>query len=158
MTNLKPLSITALVVTVLIAGCSETAMIRSKPSGAQVYINDRPAGTTPFAFAVVRGDLEDSYRLRLEKEGYAPYTGMVRTRIAPGRLTAAVFTFGIVYLFKSPWCLVPPERIVMRLTSEGEWDQRVGKELREIKKLRSEGKISQEEFDRRSKDLLDGQR
>ena len=133
-------------------------MIRSQPAGAQAYVNDRPASTTPCVFAVQKGDLEHSYRLRLEKEGYEPYSEVVGTRIAGGRMTAAFFTLGIVYLFKSPRYLVPPQLIVMQPSLEGERDRRLGKELREIERLRAEGSITQEEFDRRKKELFDGEK
>ncbi len=139
----------------LLAGCSERVLIRSQPTSAQAYIDDRSVGMTPFVFAVQKRALEHSYRLRLEKEGYEPYTGTIGTRIAGGRMTAAFFTLGIVYLFKSPRYLVPPSVMVMQPSAEGERDRRLGKELREIEKLRVEGQINQEEAERRTKELFD---
>lgn len=146
-----------LVCMVLLVGCSESVMIRSSPSGAKVYVNDRPTGMTPVVFSVKKGDLEHTYNLRLEKDGYDPYAGALQTHFAGGRATGAFFTLGLVYLFKSPRTLVPPPLIVLQPSLEAERDRRVGKELREIERLHAEGKITQEEVDRRKKELLDEQ-
>jgi hypothetical protein len=93
-----------------LAGCSENAVIQSVPIGAKVFINDRLVGTTPALFTVERSHFAHAFGLRLEKQGYEPYVGELTTRVCGGRVTAAVFTLGVFYLFKSPWCLVdqPP--------------------------------------------------
>jgi hypothetical protein len=140
----------------LLAGCAETVLIQSQPTSAQAYIDDRSVGMTPFEFGVEKGDLQRSYRLRLEKEGYEPYAATIDTRIAGGRMTAAFFTLGIVYLFKSPRYLVQPTVVLMQPSAEGERDRRLGKELREIEELRVEGKIDQAEAERRKRELFDG--
>jgi len=100
-----------------VAGCSENAVIQSDPIGAKVFINDRLIGTTPTVFTVERRHLADSFPLRLEKEGYEPYIGELTTRVSGGRATAAVFTLGVFYLFKSPRCLVDTRPIPLRPVS-----------------------------------------
>jgi len=146
----------ALLAVVSLVGCAETVLIQSQPTSAQAYIDDRSVGLTPFEFAVEKGDLQHSYRLRLEKEGYEAYAETIDTRIAGGRMTAAFFTLGIVYLFKSPRYLVQPNVILMQPSAEGERDRRLGQELREIEELRVEGKIDQAEAERRRQELFDG--
>src|SRR5215470_3315738 len=52
------------------SGCAESALIRSNPEGANVFVDDQLIGTTPVTFTVPRSELADSYRLRVEKDGY----------------------------------------------------------------------------------------
>ena len=139
----------------VLASCSESVMIRSEPPGAKAYVDNAPVGTTPFVFSVKRGDLQHSYSLRLEKDGYEPYADTLRTRIAGGRATGAFFTLGIVYIFKSPWYLVPPPIVTMQPSREAERDRRLGQDLRELQQLRGEGKITQEQFEERKRYLLE---
>jgi len=139
----------------MLASCSESVMIRSEPPGAKAYVNDGLVGTTPFVFSVQRGDLQHSYSLRLEKDGYEPYTDTLRTRIAGGRATGAFFTLGIVYIFRSPWYLVPPRLITLEPSRQNERDRRLGQDLRELQQLRGEGKITQEQFEERKRFLLE---
>jgi hypothetical protein len=101
----------------VLAGCSENAVIQSDPIGAKVFIDDRLVGTTPALFTVERSHFAHSYRLRLEKAGYEPYAGELSSRVSASRASAAVFTLGIFYLFKSPWCLVDPRPIPLRPVS-----------------------------------------
>jgi PEGA domain len=138
-----------------LAGCSESVMIRSEPAGAKGYVNNDLVGRTPFVFSVKRRDLQRSYSLRLEKDGYEPYTETLHTRFAGGRATGAFFTLGIVYLFKSPWYLVPPPIVTMQPSQQAERDRRLGQDLRELQQLRSEGKITQQQFEQRRRDLLE---
>lgn len=140
---------------ILICGCSESVLIRSYPEGARIFINDTPYGTTPAVFKVNKGDLENQYMLRVEKDGYEPHLTTLRTRVAPGRVVAAFFTLGTVYLYKSPRYIVQPPQIELQPSHEADFDRRVGAELRTIDRLHREGKISDEQRDRWQKDLLE---
>ena len=142
--------------TALLAGCSETVMIHSTPPGANVYMDGTMVGTTPIVFTVPRSELKNRYELELTKDGYDSYLGDVHTRVAPGRATGAAFTLGIVYLFRSPYYLVAPGQIVLQRSLEAEQDRRVGQELRELKALYVEQKISEEEYEARRRRLVEG--
>ena len=138
----------------LVAGCAESALIRSSPEGADVYVNNQLIGTTPVTFTVPRSELADSYELKIEKDGYEPYVGTMPTRIAGGRATAAVFTLGIVYAFKSPRYIAAPHAVPLRPSLEAEVDRRLGKELRELNRRLAEREITQEQFEQQRKQLL----
>ena len=53
-----------------INGVTQRVAVASEPPGAQVYVNDAPAGVTPAFVEVPRRDSD--LQLRLEKEGYEP--------------------------------------------------------------------------------------
>src|SRR6266404_933442 len=80
----------------LLGGCSEIVSIRSGPSGASVYMDDKPIGTTPVDHALSRSELDEPHRVRIEKAGYQTVQTELRTRLAKGRVTGAVFTLGLV--------------------------------------------------------------
>jgi len=54
-------------------GCASTTLIQSEPTGAKVYIEDEPLGFTPFTYSDTKIVGSTTY-LRLEKEGYKPFT------------------------------------------------------------------------------------
>lgn len=54
---------------VLLASCASTTMIQSEPSGAKVYIDGQPAGTTPYYHTDTK-IVGSNTMVRLEKEGY----------------------------------------------------------------------------------------
>lgn len=85
-----------LVAAILIAGCSETVSVRSGPSGAVVYLDGKPIGTTPLDYSLPRSEVGEPHRVRVEKTGYAPVESDLRTRWAKGRVTGAVFTLGLL--------------------------------------------------------------
>jgi serine/threonine-protein kinase len=56
--------------------------IDSRPRGARAFIDDQPVGTTPLRVAGVRAG---SHVIRIEQDGYRPWTGTAST--AAGRVT-----------------------------------------------------------------------
>ena len=56
--------------------------VQSRPAGARVFINDRLAGSTPIA---IPGLPAGSTTVRIELDGYAPWT--TRVRVAAGEQT-----------------------------------------------------------------------
>lgn len=95
-------------------GCGSAAAFRSTPPDASVFVNNTLIGRTP-----VRYSTRDVRPLpyRIEKDGYPPFDGILTTRISPGRVVGAVFTFGILLIFK-PIYIFWPERIDVTLGSE----------------------------------------
>ena len=60
--------------------------VQSRPPGAQVYVNDRLAGSTPVAIpGVPAGDA----RVRIEMDGYQPWTTTVRVNAGEQTRVAA---------------------------------------------------------------------
>lgn len=77
-TSLKLVSI-LLAFSILLAGCASTTLIQSYPSGAKVYIDNQPVGTTPYWYSdtKIMGSVTN---IDLVKEGYEPYyTSLSRT-------------------------------------------------------------------------------
>jgi len=144
-----------LLVAVLLGGCSESVMIRSGPSGANVFVNDKPVGKTPVEYTVPRGDLGNPYHVRIEKNGYEPVVTNLSTRIAGGRVTGAVFTLGILAMFRSMYYIQPVFAQLQPLVSpQDDRDRVLGESLRNLRELHERGKISDEEFQRRQTELL----
>ena len=56
---------------ILITSCSSTTVIQSSPSGAKVYLNGEPMGTTPYTHRDTK-IVGSVTAVSLEKEGYDP--------------------------------------------------------------------------------------
>lgn len=77
---------------ILLSGCAEKVQFRSVPAGAKVYVSDNYVGDTPTIYAT-RDVVDRPYRV--EKEGFKE-EGILRARLAGGRVVGAIFTLGIV--------------------------------------------------------------
>ena len=63
---------------ILLSGCASSTMINSSPSGAKVYINGQPVGTTPYLYKDTNL-IGSVVNVDLVKEGYEPlYTSFRR--------------------------------------------------------------------------------
>ena len=60
-----------LAVLVLLTSCVSTTLIQSSPTGAKIYIDGQPSGTTPYSYSDTKivGSITT---VKLEKEGYEP--------------------------------------------------------------------------------------
>src|SRR5213592_3311111 len=67
-----------LVAAILIAGCSETVSVRSGPSGAVVYLDGKPIGTTPLDYSLPRSEVGERHRVRVYMTTYALRRSSVR--------------------------------------------------------------------------------
>ena len=87
---------------IVLAGCAESTLIQTHPSGARVTINDRFVGVTPVVFVVPHNEFStrSTYQYRIEREGYVPEKGYFYAEVAPGRVIGALFTLGTLRLFK----------------------------------------------------------
>ena len=56
---------------VLWSSCVSITLIQSNPSGAKLYLNGEPVGTTPYTHQDTR-IVGSTTAVKLEKEGYAP--------------------------------------------------------------------------------------
>jgi len=57
---------------VLLSGCASTTLIRSNPSGADVYVNSQKKGTTPYSYSDTK-IVGSSTNITLKKEGYQDF-------------------------------------------------------------------------------------
>lgn len=70
--SISYLSISLILSTVLFfSGCSSSTMIKSIPSGAKVYINGEPVGTTPYLYSDTK-IMGSQVNVDIIKEGYKP--------------------------------------------------------------------------------------
>lgn len=58
------------------SACASSTVIESKPSGAKVFLNGEPVGKTPYTMTDTKF-VGSSTTVRLEAEGYEPYTAVV---------------------------------------------------------------------------------
>jgi hypothetical protein len=96
---LRVLAITAILGCV---GCGESTLVRSRPDGAKLWVNDRFIGPTPVEYSCSRSEFSRPQRFRLELDGYQTAEGELRKRVMPGRIVGGSFSFGISLLFKRP--------------------------------------------------------
>ena len=93
--------ISAVVLTVfIINGCaaifkgsSEGVDFGSDPSGAQVYINGSPRGTTPCKIMLAS---KGTYVIEFKKEGYNPQTYTITNHVGAGWIILDVLLTGLI--------------------------------------------------------------
>lgn len=138
-----------------LGGCAETLVIHSYPAGARATVNGAFVGVTPATLEVPKDQLRDEYRWVVEKEHYRPVEGLVKPRIAPGRIVGAVFTLGILLAFRSPTYLpavsVELEPMPVAAASPEALEQR----LEKVERLHEKGLLSDQEYKRLRGQLLD---
>ena len=64
-----------------------TLVVESRPQGAAVTIDGRPAGTTPVSIEAVRAG---SHAVRIERDGYRIWTAPVKVAAGENRVTASL--------------------------------------------------------------------
>jgi hypothetical protein len=141
---------------ILFTSCSSTTRIQTIPDGARVYINDEPAGTTPYNYTDTK-IMFSSTNIRLEKEGYEPYyTILTRDEevdvgaIIGGFILWVPFAWSMKYKPTHTYELYPLQPAPAdQQALPGQADR-----LRELKKLLDEKVITQEDFDKQKEKIL----
>ena len=142
---------------ILWSSCVSTTLIQSKPSGAKLYLNGEPVGTTPYTHQDTR-IVGSTTMVKLEKEGYAPLnTSFSRDE----EVDAGAVIGGIFVLVPFLWTMKykPTHTYELKPLSSTEQPQTPVKSkadrLRELKQLLDDKIITQEEFDKEKKKILD---
>ena len=158
----------AITVCLATAGCAQSTLIRSLPSGALVFVNGRSVGETPVELVVSQSEFSDqTFTARLEKQGYEPAEGALRKQVCGGRIVGGVFSLGISFIFKRPTCfsstqtfsLTPLPADASRKDASGEPVGRplsVHERLERLRKMREEGLITEGEYQHYRKEILNG--
>jgi len=77
---------------VSLVGCTTLTTIQTDPSGAKLYINDEPKGTTPYV-----GELSNfvfnTYNIRIELDGYFPLYVRLQKEAKAGPIVGGFFLF-----------------------------------------------------------------
>lgn len=159
----KALSI-SLAGAILLASCSSSTIIQSNPSGAKVYIDGEAVGTTPYTHRDTK-IVGSSTSVVLEKEGYAPFnTSFSRNEsvdagaIIGGLFVWVPFLWTMKYKPTHTYELVPSTGVTQSVATEqkkSDLSKTKVDKLRELKKLLDEKVITQEEFDKEKKKVLD---
>jgi len=153
-----------LVGSILLASCSSTTMIQSNPSGAKVYLNGEPVGTTPYTHQDTKivGSLTT---VKLEKEGFDPLnTSFSRDEVVDiGAIIGGVFVF-VPFL----WTMKYKPSHTYELTPSSVYEQTLIKpnqqqiqtkskaeRLRELKELLDEKVVTQKEYENEKKKILE---
>ncbi len=151
-----------LAVVVLFSSCASTTMIQSMPSGAKVYLNGEPVGTTPYSHTDTKV-VGTRTSVSLKKEGYKTLeTSFSRDEeIDAGALVGGFFAwipFLWVMKYKSvhAYELSPIIKGEKANSSDKKGNSKIDIDtLRELKKLLDEGVITQEEYKKAKKKILE---
>ncbi len=154
---IKGLAIT-LIASILLTSCVSSTVIQSKPSGANLYINDEPVGKTPYNYndKKIVGSFNN---IRLEKEGYETfYTSFSRDE----ELNVGALVGGIFLLFPFLWIMDYKPNHIYELKPAGEnyqpkkttISQSKAKKLRELKQLLDDDILTKQEYEKEKAKIL----
>lgn len=151
-----------LAVLILFSSCSSTTMIQSEPSGAKVYLNGEPVGTTPYAYSDTKivGSVNS---VELVKDGYAPLNTYFSRdeEVDVGAIIGGLFVL-VPFLWTMKYKPVHTYELAPLADYEPAYDQpnnfvevkSKAERLRELKKLLDDKIINQEEFDQEKQKIL----
>ena len=148
---------------VLFTSCASTTMIQSDPKGAKVYIDDELVGETPYQHRDTK--IVGSHTpIRLEKDGYETFNTSIQRN---EKADVGAIIGGVFFLVPFFWTMKykPTHNYEMtplsdtqsniRLESDKLNSKSMGDRLRELKKLLNEGIITQEEYEKQKKKILE---
>jgi len=149
---------------VLLASCASTTMVQSNPSGAKVYLNGEPVGTTPYTHRDTK-IVGSTTTVKLEKEGYGPLnTSFSRDEevdvgaIIGGVFVLVPFLWTMKYKPTHTYELTPSsDNELPAIHTQPKQNQTKSKadRLRELKQLLDEKVINQEEYEKEKKKILE---
>jgi len=149
---------------VLLTSCVSTTMIKSNPSGARLYLNGEPVGTTPYTHSDTK-IVGTTTNVKLEKDGYETlHTYFTRDEeIDVGAIIGGFFVL-IPYLWIMKY--KPTHTYDLKPASANEQEVLIANpqqiqtkskadRLRELKQLLDEKILTQEEYEKEKKKILD---
>jgi hypothetical protein len=149
---------------ILLTSCASTTMIQSSPSGAKVYLNGEPVGTTPHIHRDTK-IVGSTNTVKLEKEGYNPLnTSFSRDEevdvgaIIGGLFVLVPFLWTMKYKPTHTYELTPSsgnEQPIIKTNPQQNQTKSKADRLRELKQLLDEKVITQEEYEKEKKKILE---
>jgi len=149
---------------ILLTSCASTTMIQSNPSGAKVYLNGEPVGTTPYTHRDTK-IVGSTTTVKLEKDGYDPLnTSFSRDEevdvgaIIGGIFVLVPFLWTMKYKPTHIYELTPSsgnEQKVIKTTPQQNQTKSKADRLRELKQLLDEKIITQEDYEKEKKKILE---
>lgn len=146
---------------ILFSSCSSTTFIQSNPSGAKLYLNGEPVGTTPYTHRDTK-IVGSTTIVKLEKEGYETMnTSFSRDE----EVDVGAIIGGLFFLVPFLWTMKYKPSHTYELQPAGssapasrQQQQPVQKSkadrLRELKQLLDEKIITEEEYEKEKKKIL----
>jgi hypothetical protein len=139
-------------------------MIQSNPSGAKVYLNGEPVGTTPYTHQDTK-IVGSTTIVKLEKEGYEPLNTFFSRNeeadigaIIGGIFVWVPFLWTMKYKPTHTYELTPDSGDKQPKTKtnlqQNQAESKAGK-LRELKQLLDEKVITQDEYEKEKKKILE---
>lgn len=148
---------------ILLISCSSTTMIQSYPSGAKVYLDGEPVGTTPYTHRDAK-IVGSTTTVKLEKEGYETLnTAFSRDEdvdvgaIIGGLICLVPFLWIMKYRPTHSYELTPEtDEYVVPIAKQKKKQATNSKadRLRELKELLDEEIITEEEYEVEKKKIL----
>lgn len=153
-----------LVGSILLTSCASTTIINSNPSGAKVYLNGESVGITPYTHRDTK-IVGSTTSVKLEKEGYEPLnTSFSRDEeadvgaIIGGIFVLVPFLWTMKYKPAHTYELTPSsgndQPIIKTIPQQNQTKSKAAR-LRELKQLLDEEVITQEEFEKEKKKVLE---
>jgi len=159
----------------IIHGTKQEIGVNSNPSGAKVFVNGASMGTTP---ATLNLDRSGSHKIRIELDGYQPYE-MTLTKSVSGWVWGNILFGGLIGLavdaIDGALYDLNPEQVSGQLM-KGEGDtlqvnvikgapasgEKIGQlvktpadKLKELKAIKDQGLITEEEYEAKRKALVE---
>ncbi len=154
--GVSPRKIALIAAFVLPFGCAESFVVNTYPPGAEVFIDDLPAGFSPVEHIVPRAEPLKPLRYWIEKTRARTIEGVLEPRVTPGRVIGAVLTVGISTLFRGVRCYDDLD-IQLRPVeiADAESGTSIAERLEEARDLLDRGVITEREYKRLRARVLD---
>ena len=163
MTNFTKTMCISLALTILFANCASTTMIQSRPSGAKIYVNGEPVGTTPYTHRDTK-IIGTTTTVKLEKEGYDPLNTSFARDEQPD---IGAIIGGFFFLFPFLWTmkynpthtyeLTPISNQSIQNTTNYSQNNNSTNELIKLKNLLDQQAITSDDFTTLKVKILNGQ-
>lgn len=101
-----------LALSVALAGCAESVLIKSYPGGAKAFVDGVAIGTTPARMEIPRSQVGLPHTWRVEFRNCDFAEGQLKTGIGGGRIVGYIFTLGLTALAKGPRYYLPVDAIL----------------------------------------------
>lgn len=145
---------------ILLTSCASTTVIQSHPSGAKVYLDGESVGTTPYSHRDTK-IVGSTIMVKIEKEGYETFnTYFSRDEevdigaIIGGFFVLVPFLWAMKYKPAHTYELTPISNNNQLIPQEEQIKSKVDK-LRDFKQLLDDKVITQEEFEKEKKKILE---
>ena len=149
---------------VFFAGCASSTVIDSNPSGANLYLNGENVGTTPYSYKDTK-IVGSRTSVKLKKAGYKNLdTSFSRSE----QIDVKAIIGGVFVGFPFLWTMKYKPTHTYELTADKNSDDMInenntkptqveskGERIRELKQLLDEKTLTQDEFERAKKQILE---